>query len=114
MPIPDDVRQEAELALREFCEQHSTAAGSDQVRYIAEFEPSAAVLIAQRPGFMKPDELISTPLARFRYSQARNIWSLYWRDSSGKWQRVSNVPTDKSIRVLLKAVLEDALGVFWS
>jgi hypothetical protein len=53
-------------------------------------------------------------VAKFRYSEARDEWSLYWYDTNGKWQRVSNVKAAKDVSVLLKSVVDDPLGVFWS
>ena len=114
MAIPASVRADAEVALGAFCEQHSSSAGADRLRYTYQFEPSSALLIEQRPSFMKPDEWTSKPIAKFRYSEARDTWSLYWVDANERWHRVSNVPTEKKIDALLKVVLSDPLGVFWS
>lgn len=114
MAIPPDIRADAEAALTAFCAQHSSAAGADRQRYTYGLEPSSAVLIEQRPSFMKPSEWTSKPIAKFRYSEARNVWSLYWVDANERWHRVSNVKTEKSIQKLLEVVLADPLGVFWS
>lgn len=114
MPIPPEVVAQAETALGEFCRQHSSAPGADRLRYRYEFEASAALLLEERPGFMKPEEWVSVPRARFRYSQARNEWSLYWSDANNRWHRVSNVKANQDIRVLLQIVVSDPLGVFWS
>jgi hypothetical protein len=112
--IPTEVLAEAETALAEFCAAHSSLPGADRLRYTYQFEVNAAVLLVQRPGFMNQEEWISSPVARFRYSEARDEWSLYWSGSNGKWQRVSNVKAAKDIRVLLQAVVTDPSGVFWS
>lgn len=114
MPIPDEVRAEVEPALTAFCDKHSSAAGADPLRYSYEFEANAVVLLEQRPAFMSPDQWTSKPIARFRYSQARSNWSLYWRDATDRWHRVSNVEAAKDINVLLEVVVKDPLGVFWS
>jgi len=114
MSIPPDVRAAAEAALNEFCAAHSSLPGADPLRYACQFESNAALLIEQRPGFMKPGEWSSLPRAKFRYSQARNEWSLYWLDANKRWQRVSNVKASADIRILLQAVVTDSLGVFWS
>jgi hypothetical protein len=113
MAIPAEVRADAETALSQFCREHSSA-GAEQPRYTYEIEGTSALLIEQRPGFMKPEDLISKRIAKFRYSPARAVWSLYWADANERWHRVSSVPADKSIRVLLQAVLSDPSGVFWS
>jgi Protein of unknown function (DUF3024) len=113
MSIPADVRAEAEAVLADFCRSHSSAVVSDQLRYGYEVVASAVVLQAQRPGFMNPDEWTSVPVAKLRYSEARQTWSLYWSDANGRWHRMGSVPMDKDIRVLLKAIETDASGVFW-
>ena len=112
--IPADVRAQAEAALEEFCRKHSSAPGADPLRFAYEIQANAALLSKQRPGFMKPDQWVSSPVANFRYSQARNVWSLHWSDNNGRWHRVSNVKAEKDINVLLQVVVTDPLGVFWS
>ena len=114
MPIPDEVRADIEPALQEFCDRHSSSAEGDAPRYVYEFETNAVVLLEKRPSFMSRDQWTSKPIARFRYSQARENWALYWRDATDRWHRVSNVEAAKDIRVLLKVVVDDPLGVFWS
>lgn len=114
MPIPSDARDQAETALAEFCREHSSAPGADLLRYMYQFESSAALLVEQRPGFMNPQEWVSLVRAKFRYSQARAEWTLYWSDANNRWHRVSNIKANKDIRVLLQVVVSDPLGVFWS
>ena len=114
MTIPAEVRARAELALEEFCRNHSSAVGGEQLRYVYEFETNAASLIKQKPGFVNEAAWVSQPLARFRYSEARDTWSLYWADSGGRWHRVTNTKAEKDIQVLLEVVVSDPLGVFWS
>ena len=114
MPIPADVRASAAESLEEFCRQHSSTAESDVQRYTYAFETNAVTLIEQRPAFMNANDLTAKAIARFRYSEARNNWSLYWRDAASKWHRVSNVSAEKDIKVLLQVVVSDPLGVFWS
>lgn len=114
MAITPEAREEAAAALAEFCAAHSSGPGQDLLRYVYEFETNAALLLVQRPGFMNREHWQSTPVAKFRYSEARSEWSLYWSDANSKWHRVSNVKAAKDIRVLLQEVLSDKLGVFWS
>jgi hypothetical protein len=113
MPIPPDVRSDAEQVLTDFCQLHSSAVVSDQLRYSFQFESNAVLLQAERPGFMNPDEWSAVPVAKLRYSEARRTWSLYWSDTTGRWHRLSNVPMAPDIRVLLRAIEADASGVFW-
>lgn len=114
MAIPADVRTQAEAALEEFCAAHSSAPGADPLRYVYQFETNAALLVEQKPGFMNPNDWVSRPIAKLRYSEARNTWSLYWSDANGKWHRVSDTKAEKDIRAALQFVVSDPLGVFWS
>lgn len=113
MPIPPDVRSDAETVLTDFCKKHSSAVVSDQLRYGFEFEANAVLLQAQRPGFMNPEQWGTVPVAKLRYSEARRTWSLYWSDMNGRWHRLSSVPMAADIRVLLQAVETDESRVFW-
>jgi len=101
MPIPEIVRAEALEALQSFCDSHSSSEVAD-LRYACTFEANGALLVQQRPSFMKADEWTSRPLAKFRYSEARNTWSLYWADANGRWHRVRGLTVidGASIRVI--------------
>jgi hypothetical protein len=111
--IPADKRAEAEVALKEFCEKHSSAEVADRMRYAYEFASNSALLVEQRPSFMNPNDWSSKPVAKFRYSESRNAWSLYWKDADDRWHRLTNVKIEPDIRTLLKSVIDDPLGVFW-
>lgn len=112
MSIPTNIRSEAESALRAFCESHSSSDVAQQ-RYTYEFGSNAVVLIEQRPSFMNAAEWTSRPLAKFRYSEARDRWSLYWTDNNERWHMVTGVKGAKDLRTLLDVVVKDPLGVFW-
>ena len=114
MAIPASVRAQAEKALSEFCIAHSSEPGADRLRYSYTIETNAVLLVVERPGFMDSKQWLPTPVARFRYSEARDEWSLYWPDANKKWQRVSSAKATKNIQDLLQAVIEDPSGVFWS
>ena len=113
MAISTEARATAEAALNRFCAEHSSEVGGDRQQYIYEFETNAVILIEQRAAFMNASDWTSRPIAKFRYSEARDNWSLYWSES-GRWQRVANVEAAKDIQALLDVVVKDPLGVFWS
>ncbi|MBV9071963.1 MAG: DUF3024 domain-containing protein [Acidobacteria bacterium] len=114
MGIPNDVRAKAERLLQTFGHEHSAAAGTDQPRYSYKFDANAAILVEERPSFINANAWTSKEVAKFRYSEARRTWTLYWRDPNDKWHRVSNVEPEENISRLLDVVVSDPLGVFWS
>ena len=114
MAIPPEVRSDVETALGEFCsQQNSSAEVADQSRCEFEIHENHVLLIERRPSFLNHLEWTSVPKAKFRYSPAKDVWSLYWPDTDQRWHRLSSAKTAKDIRVLLKAVATDTSGVFW-
>lgn len=114
MAIPPEVRSDAEIALTEFCsQQNSSEAVADQSRCEFEIFENHVHLVERRPSFLNHLEWTSVPKAKFRYSPAKGVWSLYWPDTDQRWHRLSSEKTAKDIRVLLKAVATDTSGVFW-
>jgi hypothetical protein len=113
MAMPEDARADAAAALEEFCRQHSTASVADQLRYDYEVADRSALLIEKRPSFLDASSWTSQPVAKFRYSEAKKVWTLYWGDSNGRWHRVSSAKAAADIRKLLDAVIADPSGVFW-
>ena len=111
--IPPEVRADAEAALTEFCAQSSSADVAESSRLEFEIAENHATLIERRPSFLNHLEWTSVPKAKFRYSPAKRVWSLYWPDTNQRWHRLSSAKTAKDIRVLLKAVATDTSGVFW-
>lgn len=112
MAIPEDIRAAAETALAEFCRSHSSETVAD-LRYEYAFAANAALLIERRPSFMNAAEWTSRPVAKFRYSEGKGVWTLYWGDRNDKWHRVSSAKAAPSIESLLAEVLADPSGVFW-
>jgi hypothetical protein len=111
--IPPEVRADAEDALKEFCSQSSSADVAESSRLEYDIAENHVVLIERRPSFLNHLEWTSVPKAKFRYSPAKGVWSLYWPDTNQRWHRLSSAKTAKDIRVLLKAVATDTSGVFW-
>lgn len=111
--MPEAVRTDAAAALAEFCREHSSASVADQLRYEYEVGDNSALLIEKRPSFMDASAWTSLPVAKFRYSPAKHLWTLYWSNSNERWHRVSSVKAAADIRTLLKAVIADPSGVFW-
>jgi hypothetical protein len=111
--IPPDVRADAEIALAAFCQQNSSEAVADQSRYEFEILENHALLVERRAGFLSHLEWTTVPVAKFRYSPAKLVWSLYWPDTNERWHRLSSAKAAKDIRTLLDAVKSDTSGVFW-
>ena len=56
---------------------------------------------------MDPDAI-----ARFRYTQKRGTWALYWSDRNSEFHRYDLEPPPTRIQVLLDAVDADETAIF--
>jgi hypothetical protein len=52
------------------------------------------------------------PIAR-RYTQATNIWTLYWRDRNLRFHRYDQLELSPDIGDLLREIDRDPVAIFW-
>ena len=53
------------------------------------------------------------PIARLRYTKARQEWSLYWRDRNLEFHLYDRVKPARDVRRLLAEVERDPTAIFW-
>ena len=53
------------------------------------------------------------PIARLRYTESRNRWSLYWRDRNLNFHEYDLADPTPGIRDLLDAIDRDPTNIFW-
>ena len=88
----------------------------DQIRIELDVDQRAVTILECRPPW-DPDrmgpEWTRFPIARLRYTKARNEWTLYWRDRNLKFHRFEPVPPSDDVQDLLDAIEVDRTGIFW-
>ena len=65
-----------------------------------------------RPLWNDPDEKINSPVAKARFIKSRNLWKIYWRRASGKWEAYEPEPEVKLLADFFKVLNEDKYGCF--
>ena len=85
MPIPDDIRTEAEAHLDRYISNLIPKHVQDKLRigYVA--KGMAITLFEQRPYWKDKAIWTKSDVARARYSKTDGEWTLYWRDRNEKW-----------------------------
>ena len=53
------------------------------------------------------------PIARLRYTKARDQWSLYWRDRNLKFHECDLVGPSSNVNDLLDEIDRDPAAIFW-
>jgi len=66
-----------------------------------------------RPRWDKPDEWLALDFAKLKYIQNQNIWKLYWKRASGKWELYEPKGEAKDLKRLADAIDQDKYGCFF-
>ena len=113
MPIPDDIRTEAEAHLDRYCVGLIPKHVQDKVRigYLA--KGMAITLFEQRPYWKDKSIWTKSDVARVRYTKADGTWTLYCRDQHGKWHAYDPLPPTPDYGAVLREIKADPTGIFW-
>ena len=87
----------------------------DLIRHGLHIDPRSITILECRPpwrGNFGP-EWTRVPIARLRYTQARNEWALYWRDRNLKFHLYDLVKPTPNIESLLAELNADPTCIFW-
>ena len=88
---------------------------NDLVRFEMDVDARAITIVECRPPW-RPDlgpEWTRFPVARMRYTLARQEWALYWRDRHEKFHEYDEIGPTPRIDLLLAEIDEDPIGIFW-
>ena len=85
-----------------------------QVDYDYEVEGQSVIIFEVRPRFMgEPGEVTRNPIAKFRYTKACGLWSIFWKRQTGKWHRYEPGDDTEDIAEALAVVESDRYGCFF-
>jgi len=112
MPLPKQVREEAERIVREYCAGKVPDHAPHKVGIEFAIRGDSVTLIESRPHWQKPDIWIKMPVAQFRYDRGKGAWSLFCADRNSRWHDYQLGPK-RDIRELLREVDNDPTGIFW-
>jgi hypothetical protein len=109
LPEPDVAR------LRRWCDERVPEHARDQVRVDCDLA-AGHVTVVERRAPWRPDlgpEWTVRPVARLRYTKARGIWALYWRDRNGRFHPYDRIGPTAQVGELLAELDRDPTGIFW-
>jgi hypothetical protein len=101
--------------VRLWCEQCVPARVRDQLRVEVDVALRHLTIFECRPpwGADASEEWTRFAIARLRYTQRINAWSLYWRDSNERFHEYDRVPPSRHVSDLLDEIDRDPTAIFW-
>ena len=76
------------------------------------FEKNSLEIFEVRPSWHDKSTLMRYSFAKAKFVKAQNIWKIYWKRASGKWELYEEEPEVKDVLDFFKIVKDDKLNVF--
>ncbi len=114
MPFPVLVKTLVEQKLTAYCKKHSPPHLAHELRVAYEIKGTSVTFFEQRAPW-RPDmtDWTSMPVAKIRYDQKFNKWTLYCADRNSRWHKYDGLSPAKEIDVVLAEIERDPTGIFW-
>lgn len=114
MPLPEDVRLQAQFLLFAFCQMRVPESIRDEYRLALRIRENAVTLYEctgpWHPRFPKSSR---RPAAQFCYDSETRTWSVYWADDHERWRLYSDAEPTADLAQLIAEVHVDPKGLFF-
>ena len=102
-----------EAKLTEFCDRRIPIDIREEVDLIFKIARDKVTLIETRPYFREPTRWMENPVAQFRFDDKTKKWTLYCLDKNSRWHHYDLIEPSADFDDMLKALDNDAAGIFW-
>ena len=85
----------------------------DKLRNEIRVEGQNVIIAESRPRWDKPEEWLALDFAKLRYIRSKNVWKLYWKRASGKWDFYEPKGESKDLKILADVIDQDQFGCFF-
>ncbi len=106
-------RQRIKNEVGGLCSRRTPANLKDKLRFEYHIEKQNVFIYEVRPVWNNPKKITKLPFAKLTFVKSRNIWKLYWKRASGKWERYEPKDSDKDLGVLVQEIDKDPYGCFF-
>ena len=113
MAFSDIERQRIKNTVEALCSRRGPAHLRDQLRFEYDIDKQHVCIYEVRPVWNNPSQYTRTAFAKLTYVKSQNIWKLYWKRASGKWERYEPLDSDKDLAVLVREIDADPYGCFF-
>lgn len=99
--------------IQRFCAGRVPLEFAEEIRVEHEVRGRSVTILECRPPWRPPPtEWTRKRVAQLRHDDVAKRWRLYWADRNGRWHPYVT-PESGHVDDLLKAIDEDATGIFW-
>lgn len=101
--------------VRRWCRGRVPDVVQDEVRVDVDVADRHVTIVECRPPWRGGigAEWTRFPIARLRYTKARHLWTLYWRDRNLRFHEYDLAPATESVEELLAEIDRDPTAIFW-
>ena len=97
----------------DFCRNRVPIEIQNKLRYGYRIDGQNIFIYEDRPRWDNPGEWLALDFAKLRFIKKQNVWKLYWKRASGKWEVYEPMGEAKDLHALVSAVKEDKFGCFF-
>ena len=113
MPIPLEIKSQADRELTAFCAAKVPAHVQAKIKLSMKWVGCKVTLIEHRPFFLDPARWTESPVAQLRFDSDSGLWSLYCRDRNQRWHSFQPMPSSPHLHKLISEIGRDQTGIFW-
>jgi hypothetical protein len=113
MSFSEFERQMIKKEVGGLCSRRTPENLKDKLRFEYDIEKQNVIIYEVRPAWNNPEKHTRNPFAKLTYVKSRNIWKLYWKRASGKWERYEPKDSNKVLEVLVQEIDKDPYGCFF-
>ncbi|HEU5153259.1 MAG TPA: DUF3024 domain-containing protein [Gemmatimonadales bacterium] len=99
--------------LKAYCDAKVPAHIRNELRLGYRISGHDVVLFEERPALRSPHEWQESPVAKFTFVRARNVWRLFCQHRDLRWHEYQRRPKAKEFDILLQEVDSDPTGIFF-
>lgn len=76
------------------------------------FDRKVIEIFEIRPVWNDPQKIHNYPFVKIRFYKSKNLWKLYWKRASGKWELYEPFSSATHLSDILKVIEQDSYGCF--
>ena len=111
--MPRDLWEPVDKELAAFCGWRTSRIAVYGMSLVHLWRGDTVTLAEQHAREGDPGRSVINPVARLRYHERQDDWTLQWIDRNQRWHLVMDLHGVRSITSLLVFVDRDPTGVFW-
>jgi len=95
------------------CSKRTPEKYKNELRFEYRINVHDVTIYEVRPGWKSPQESTEMDIAKLKFNRTKNIWKLYWKRASGKWELYEPSKNHNDLASLVGEISVDEFGCFF-